>query len=93
MKKSESDYIAKVVATCCIACRLNGIDDSPAEAHHIGNGAMGKKASNYEAIALCPIHHRLGGHGVAVHSGRKAFESVFGTEQYLLEITLNLLNQ
>ena len=91
MKKAERDHISKVVESCCIACRLNGIDDSQAEAHHIGNGTMGKKASNFEVIALCPIHHRSGGHGVAVHAGRKAFEAVFGTEQELLEMTINML--
>jgi len=93
MKKAESDHIDSVVAQCCIACRLTGIDDSPSEAHHIGNGTMGKKASNYEVIALCPIHHRQGGYGVAVHSGRKAFEKVFGTEQELLQMTLRGLNE
>ena len=93
MKKAERDHISKVVESCCIACRLNGIDDSQAEAHHIGNGTMGKKASNYEVIALCPIHHRLGGYGVAVHASRKAFEDAFDSEQNLLEITMRLLNE
>lgn len=93
MKKAERDHIESVVSQGCLACRLTGIDDSPAEAHHIGNSAMGKKASNYEVIALCPIHHRLGGHGVAVHAGRESFEKVFGTEQELLQMTLRGLNE
>jgi hypothetical protein len=93
MKKAERDHISKVVSLCCIACRLTGVDDSPAEAHHIGNGTMGKRASNYEVIALCPTHHRLGGYGVAVHAGRKAFEDAFDSEQKLLEITMHLLNE
>ena len=93
MNKAESDHIESVVTQGCLACRLTGIDDSPAEYHHIGNGTMGKRASNYEGIALCPIHHRTGGYGVAVHAGRKAFEEVFGTEQELLQITLRGLNE
>ena len=48
---------------------------------------MGKRASNHEVIALCPNHHRHGGHGVAVHAGRKAFEARYGTEKELLEQT------
>ena len=93
MNKLEIDHISKVIYGGCIACKLNGIEDSQAEYHHIGNGTMGKRASNYEGIALCPIHHRTGGYGVAVHAGRKAFEEVFGTEQELLQITLRGLNE
>ena len=69
----------------------NGYYDSPAEIHHIGNGTMGKKATNYEIIPLCPIHHRRGNIGVAVHSGRKSFETNFGTEQELLEQVRGML--
>lgn len=43
------------------------------------------------AIPLCCIHHRLGKHGVAFHSGQKAFESNFGTELELLEQVKGLL--
>lgn len=93
MRKAESEHISAVVSQGCIACRLTGIEGSQAEYHHIGNGTMGKRASNYEGIALCPIHHRQGGYGVAVHSGRKAFEAVFGTEQELLQMTLRGLNE
>ena len=53
---------------------------------------MGKRASNQEAIPLCAQHHRLGGYGIAVHAGRKAWEHNFGTEQELLTETLELLN-
>ena len=84
---AESSYIARVVAAGCIVCRNLGYGETPAEAHHIGNGTMGKRASNYEVIALCPSHHRHGGHGVAVHAGRQAFEARYGTEQELLEQT------
>lgn len=91
MKKAESDHIEKVVSKGCIIC-LNCFGfDSPAEAHHIGNGAMGKRASNFEVIALCPMHHRLGGVGVAVHAGRKSFEKNFGTEKELLKQTLEMI--
>ena len=84
---AESSYIARVVAAGCIVCRNLGHGETPAEAHHIGNGTMGKRASNHEVIALCPSHHRHGGHGVAVHAGRKAFQARYGTEQELLEQT------
>lgn len=90
--KYETSHLENVVALGCIVCRNNGYYDTPAEIHHIGNATMGKRASNYETIPLCPIHHRTGNNGVAVHSGRKSFESNFGTEQELLEQTKRLLH-
>ena len=89
---ADKRHYTKVVALCCIACRSIGFDDSPAEIHHIGNGTMGKRASNSDVIPLCPNHHRLGGHGTAVHAGRAAFERRYGAEEDLLKIVRGLLN-
>ena len=85
--KAERNHMGAVAALGCVVCRNLGFGETPAEVHHIGNGTLGKKASNFETIALCPTHHRNGGHGVAVHAGRKAFEANFGTERELLEQT------
>lgn len=89
---AKSSYIARVVAAGCIVCRNLGYGETPAEEHHIGNGTMGKRADNYSVIALCPNHHRNGGHGVAVHAGRKAFEARYGAERELLEQTGREMN-
>ena len=85
--KAEREWMGRVAALSCIVCRTEGLGDTPAMVHHIGNGTMGKRASNYETIPLCSEHHQYGGHGVAVHAGRKAFEARYGTEQDLLEQT------
>ncbi len=85
--KAEKEYMGRIASMGCVICRNLGLGESPAEVHHIGNGTMGKRASNYETIPLCPAHHRTGGHGVAVHAGRKAFEAKYGTESELLEQT------
>ena len=90
--KAESDHMCNVAAMGCIACVNIGHGETPAEIHHIGNGAMGKRADNYSVIPLCHSHHRTGGHGVAVHAGRETFEKNFGTEQELLAQTLSWLN-
>lgn len=89
--KADSDHLGMVSASGCIVCRNEFGLHSEAECHHIGNGTMGKRSSHHEAIALCPMHHRLGGIGVAIHAGRKSFESNFGTERELLAQTLELL--
>jgi len=92
MKKAEKEHLNKVADLGCIVCRNLGFYGTPAEIHHIGNGTMAKRASNYEVIPLCHIHHRTGNNGVAVHSGRKAFEANFGTEKELLKQVKGLLN-
>lgn len=89
--KAEKLHMSRVAALGCCVCRNEFGLNSDAEIHHIGNGTMGKRATNYEILPLCPMHHRLGGIGVAIHSGRKSFESNFGTERELLAQTLELL--
>lgn len=89
--KAEKLHISRVSALGCCICRNEfGLHSEP-ELHHIGNGAMGKRASNLEIIPLCFLHHRGGGIGVAIHAGRKSFEANFGTERELLAQTLELL--
>ena len=46
---------------------------------------MGQRNNNYNVIGLCPPHHQTGGHGVAFHAGKEAFEENFGTELELQE--------
>ena len=59
---------------CCICQR-------EAEVHHITTGVgMGQRASHYQVFPLCPDHHRTGGHGVAIHAGKKTWEGRFGPE-------------
>jgi hypothetical protein len=80
VNKTEKAWIERVVALGCVVCRM------PAEYHHILKGkGMGKKASHFDGIPLCDLHHRNGGHGVAIHSGVKTWEANFGTEHEHLE--------
>jgi hypothetical protein len=90
--KAEREHLSKVAALGCIVCRRLGYMDTPAECHHprTATGA-GRRASHFDAIPLCPEHHRgqSGLHGL----GRKAFERHYGvTELELLEQVKELLN-
>lgn len=86
MTKAEKQYINRVAELGCIICRM------PAEIHHLRTGmGLGMRNDYKNAIPLCPIHHRTGGHGVAYHAGRLAFEENFGSETELLEKVRNLL--
>jgi hypothetical protein len=53
--KAEKEHMGRVAALSCVVCRNLGLGESPAEVHHIGNGTMGKRASNHETIPLCPF--------------------------------------
>ena len=87
MTKAEKEHLSKVAAFGCIACYLQGTPGTPAEIHHPRAGAgMGKRASHFDAIPLCPVHHR-GTAGLAhpsIHGSKRAFIERFGTELELL---------
>jgi hypothetical protein len=79
--KEERHHMANVAALGCILCGY------AAEVHHLTGAGMGRKSSNFDVMPLCAIHHRIGGYGVAVHAGTKAFEAKYGTQAALLEKT------
>jgi Recombination enhancement, RecA-dependent nuclease len=86
--KADREHMGIVAGLCCIVCRNLGLGDSPAEVHHVRYLAGGgQRSSNLDTLPLCPNHHRLGGFGVAIHAGRKTWESKYGTEADLLAQT------
>ena len=71
MTKPEKDYMNSVAALGCAICRINGLD-TPAEIHHARTGTGLRRASHFDTIPLCFIHHR-GAEGL--HTlGRKRWE-------------------
>lgn len=91
--KAEKEYMNRVADLGCICCAMMGYPDTPAEIHHIrSNMGMGQRASNYDVIPLCSIHHRLGEAGVGFHSSAKQFEENFGSELDLLEIVKEVIS-
>ena len=93
MNKREKEHLSKVASIGCIVCLNQRNEGTPAEIHHIRSGqGISQRASNYESIPLCHAHHRTGGYGVAIHSGRKEFERLHGTEYELLEQVRSLID-
>jgi len=94
MTKEEREHYARIADAGCIVCHLAGYGHSSCEIHHIRTGTgMAQKSHWSKAIGLCPIHHRLGDVGVAIHSGIRSFERAIGmTELELLEKQKELLN-
>lgn len=76
------EYMDKVASLPCAICGAYGV-----HVHHIRTGiGMGRRASNFDTLPLCPEHHqgKSGIHGM----GRKAWELHHGiTELQLLKQT------
>jgi hypothetical protein len=94
MTKAEKNHLNKVAALGCIACYQQGTPGTPAEIHHPRAGTgIGRRASHFDAIGLCHMHHR-GTAGLSVpsiHGSKNAFIETFGTEAELLELTKTLI--
>lgn len=76
-------HLARVAALGCIIC------GAPAEIHHPRFVCgMSQRAPDWLAVPLCPIHHRTGGFGVAIHAGQQEFERNYMSEQDLLAETI-----
>ena len=89
---AERRWIGRAIGRGCIVCRRLGYGETPAEWHHLrfGMGA-GQRNWNLVGIALCPAHHRQGGHAVAYHAGPDAWQKLYGTELELLNQTIEEL--
>ena len=85
--KAEKLHMRSVAELGCIICDKMGFPGSPAELHHIiSNTGMGKKATNYEVIPLCPHHHINSEE--SYHQSPKEFTDKWGSQEDLLKETL-----
>lgn len=93
MTNEERKHLSAVAGLGCQICRRNGYDDTPAEIHHIRTGTgAGRRASHFDTIGLCPLHHRLGNDALHV-MGRRRWEGHHGiTELELLAEVKALLS-
>lgn len=92
MTKTERSHIIRVARIGCIACKKMGHFTPEVEIHHVrmGNG-VGQRASHFDVLPLCHVHHRTGPHGVAFHAGQRTWEAEYGTEAELLDQVRGLL--
>lgn len=90
--KEEQEYLSRVADVGCIVCLLTEEVFTPPEIHHIDGKT--KKDAHFKAIPLCHYHHREGSDNEAYtsrHPYKVRFEERYGTEQYLLEKTKELI--
>lgn len=85
MTKTDRIWLSRVAALGCIVCKNLGFGETPAEIHHVRTGqGAGQRADHRKTIPPCHQHHRVGGHGVAIHAGKKTWEQKYGSETELL---------
>ena len=72
MTAASKRRLSKVAELGCVVCRR------PAEIHHVRSN--GSRRDDAAVLPLCPVHHRNGGHGVALHAGVKTGEARHGTQ-------------
>jgi len=84
LKKSEKEWIKKLVDFGCVVCR-KFYDDAitPPCIHHIREGMGKSQRNNWDnCLPLCHEHHQ-GNDGF--HSGKRTWIDKYGTEYELLE--------
>jgi hypothetical protein len=87
---NSKTHLNRVAGLGCIICSRLGYPDSPAEIHHIRAGTgMGRRASDYDTLPLCPEHHRgkTGVHGL----GTKGFVKHWGVSEHELLADVKML--
>lgn len=96
MKKAEQAHVNKVAELGCVACYVQyGEWGTWGEIHHLRAGqGRGQRSGWFEVICLCTGHHRHDdkeANKIAIHgnTGKRTFESTYGTERELLNVTLN----
>ena len=81
----ERAHMGRVADLGCIVCRNEGAGFVRACVHHLKTGmGMGQRASNFQTIPLCRVHHQDGPFGVAFHAGSREWQKNHGTETELL---------
>lgn len=86
--RAEREHLSQVAALGCIACIIDGYEDTPCEIHHIREGmGMAQRNDHFMTIGLCTPHHRTGEGGVpSIHGQPAAFIARYGTERELLDM-------
>ncbi len=89
LEEFHRDRVARIGCIALINLRHGR---SPAELHHARTYAGGgQKSTEFHVLPICPLHHRLGGVGVALHAGRQTWAKLYGTEEELLIQVLSVL--
>lgn len=91
MSARGARHMSRVAKLGCILCRHLSLGETPAEIHHLREGAgAAQRQSDFISVPLCPEHHRgaSGVHGLGV----KGFYARYKLDELdLLAATLEAL--
>ena len=91
---AERKWMDAITQLGCIVCYLQGHPGTPGVVHHILS--PGKLRINHlHTICLCEAGHHQHGDGkikISRHPFKARFEAAYGTEDYLLQKTKELVN-
>ena len=90
--KADKALHDRIAELGCIACHLDGRDNPWVSIHHIDGRT--KPDAHKKVLALCAGHHQDGtglAGLIAVHPFKAAFEAMYGTQEQLLELTMERL--
>ena len=83
--------MGRVAEVGCVLCQHLGYGPTPANVHHIREGAgMGQRSPHYLTIPLCPEHH-TGGNGIHQLKSSGFYTRYKLDELDLLSMTIDLL--
>ena len=95
---TPQQYMGYVAELGCLACRLDGIQGTPAQVHHPrAKAGAGERGRHDETIPLCPSHHLHGGEYPGgfkfpgIHQDTKAFRARYGEDWLLTELTRRMV--
>jgi hypothetical protein len=78
---AEQAHLDAVQALGCLVCR--GV----AEIHHVRSlRGVRIRRNHMLVLLLCPTHHRTGPEGVAFHAGSREWQRIHGSEESLLAV-------
>lgn len=91
--KADQRWMDAIRGFGCIVCHLQGHPGTPGVVHHIlSPGKL--RIDHLHTICLCePGHHQHGDGKIKIsrHPFRVRFEATYGTEEYLLQKTKELV--
>lgn len=89
---AERKWMDAITQLGCVVCTLQGHPGTPAIVHHILRN--GRRQSHLQTIPLCQPGHHMDGTGgkISRHPNKTRFVAAYGTEDYLLQKTKELVN-
>ncbi len=92
--KADKEYWEAVASLGCIACLLDGIFNDYLSIHHCDGRT--KPGAHRKVLGLCGGHHQQGTGApglIAVHPNKARFEAQYGTQDFLMDLTNELLKK